>query len=73
MAAGAPHASPELMVLAAGSGSLVASHVNDAGFWQMKEYFNMTVPQTLAVWTVCETILSVAALVFTLILAAFVG
>jgi GntP family gluconate:H+ symporter len=73
LAAGAPHVSPELMVLAAGSGSLVASHVNDAGFWQMKEYFNMTVPQTLAVWTVCETILSVAALVFTLILAAFVG
>jgi GntP family gluconate:H+ symporter len=60
---------PELLVLATGAGSLVLSHVNDAGFWLVKEFFNMTVPQTLQTWTVAETIIGVAGLAFTLLLA----
>jgi len=65
-----PGTSPELLVLATGAGSLVLSHVNDAGFWLIKEFFNMTVPQTLRTWTVAETIVGVAGLLFTLLLAA---
>jgi len=57
---------PELLVLATGAGSLILSHVNDGGFWLVKEYFNMTVPQTFKTWTVCETIISITALVLTL-------
>ncbi|CAE6710039.1 gluconate permease GntT [Paraburkholderia sp. BL23I1N1] len=57
---------PELLVLATGAGSLILSHVNDGGFWLVKEYFGMTVPQTFKTWTVCETIISVTALVLTL-------
>ena len=64
-----PGTSPELLVLATGAGSLVLSHVNDAGFWLIKEYFNMTVPQTLRTWTVAETIIGVAGLGFTLLLS----
>ena len=60
---------PELLVLATGAGSLVLSHVNDAGFWLVKEFFNMTVPQTLKTWTVAETIIGFAGLGFTLLLA----
>ena len=63
---------PELMVLATGAGSLVFSHVNDGGFWLVKEYFNMTVPQTFKTWTVCETIISVVALSLTLVLSTVV-
>ncbi len=63
---------PELLVLATGAGSLVLSHVNDAGFWLVKEFFNMTVPQTLQTWTVAETIIGVAGLVFTLLLGLLV-
>ena len=63
-----PGTSPELLVLATGAGSLVLSHVNDAGFWLIKEFFNMTVPQTLRTWTVAETIIGVAGLAFTLLL-----
>ncbi|HJP60383.1 MAG TPA: GntP family permease [Gemmatimonadaceae bacterium] len=61
--------SPELLVLATGAGSLMLSHVNDAGFWLIKEFFNMSVPQTLRTWTVAETIIGVSGLVFTLILS----
>ncbi|MGI4981850.1 MAG: gluconate:H+ symporter, partial [Janthinobacterium lividum] len=64
---------PELLVLATGAGSLILSHVNDGGFWLIKEYFNMTVPQTFKTWTVCETIISVMALLLTLGLATVVG
>jgi gluconate:H+ symporter, GntP family len=64
-----PGSSPELLVLATGAGSLVLSHVNDAGFWLIKEFFNMTVPQTLKTWTVAETIIGVAGLAFTLLLS----
>jgi GntP family gluconate:H+ symporter len=58
----------ELLVLAMGAGSLIASHVNDAGFWFVKEYYGMTVPQTLRTWTVLETIIAVVALVCVLLL-----
>lgn len=46
--------SPELMVLATGAGSLMFSHFNDTGFWMFKEYFNLTIPQTFATWSVME-------------------
>jgi GntP family gluconate:H+ symporter len=65
-------AAPELLVLAAGAGSLVLSHVNDAGFWLIKEFFDMTVAETLKTWTVAETIIGVAGLGFTLLLSAVV-
>ena len=68
----APGVSPELMVLATGAGSLILSHVNDGGFWLVQEYFGLTVPQTFRTWTVCETIISVMALVLTFGLAAVV-
>ena len=68
----ATHASPELMVLATGAGSLMLSHVNDAGFWLIKEYFNLTVQQTLATWTALETIIGVTGLLLTLALRALV-
>jgi GntP family gluconate:H+ symporter len=58
---------PELLAIATGAGSLIFSHVNDGGFWLVKEYFNMTVVQTLKTWSVCETIVSVTALGFTAI------
>ena len=64
-----PSVSRELMVLATGSGSLILSHVNDAGFWLVKEYFGLTVVETFKSWTVMETILSVLGLVLVLILS----
>jgi GntP family gluconate:H+ symporter len=74
IAAATPGGTPaELLVLATGAGSLVLSHVNDAGFWLIKEYFNMTVPQTLKTWTVAETIIGVAGLAFTLLLSLVVS
>jgi GntP family gluconate:H+ symporter len=72
LAAAVPGTSAELLVLATGAGSLVLSHVNDAGFWLIKEFFNMTVPQTLKTWTVAETIIGVAGLGFTLVLSLIV-
>jgi GntP family gluconate:H+ symporter len=57
---------PELLAIATGAGSLIFSHVNDGGFWLVKEYFNMSVAETMKTWSVCETIISVAALFFTL-------
>lgn len=64
--------SPELMVLAIGSGSLMLSHVNDAGFWMFKEYFNLTIKETLSTWTVMETIVGVTGLIGVLILNIFI-
>ncbi|MBL5799274.1 GntP family permease [Bacillus sporothermodurans] len=62
----------ELIVLAIGSGSLILSHVNDAGFWMVKEFFNMSVSQTLKSWTVMETLLSIVSLIIVLLLSIFV-
>ena len=53
---------PELLAIATGAGSLIFSHVNDGGFWLVKEYFNMSVGQTIKTWSICETIISVTAL-----------
>jgi gluconate:H+ symporter, GntP family len=61
---------PELLTIATGAGSLLFSHVNDGGFWLVKEYFNMSVAQTMKSWSVCETIISVVALALTLGLSA---
>jgi GntP family gluconate:H+ symporter len=55
-------------VLATGAGSLILSHVNDSGFWMIKEYFGMTVKETLMTWTVMETIISVVAFVLIVLL-----
>lgn len=59
---------PNLLVLAIGAGSLAASHVNDAGFWLFKEYFNLSVKDTLRSWTMMETIVSVVGLAGVLVL-----
>ncbi|WP_439854675.1 GntP family permease [Pseudomonas yamanorum] len=67
-----PGVNRELLVLATGAGSLVLSHVNDAGFWLVKQYFNMTVAETFKTWTAMETILSVVALGFIMLLSLVV-
>ncbi|MDA9183214.1 gluconate:H+ symporter [Flavobacteriaceae bacterium] len=64
--------SPELMVLAIGSGSLMLSHVNDSGFWLFKEYFNLSVKETLSTWTVMETSIGITGLLGVLILENFI-
>ena len=61
-----PDVSRELIVVALGAGSLVASHVNDAGFWLVKEYLGLSVSDTLRTWTILETIISVVALLIVL-------
>lgn len=57
-----PMVSPELLAIATGGGSLIFSHVNDGGFWLVKEYFNMSVIDTIKTWSICETIISVVTL-----------
>lgn len=64
--------SPELMVLAVGAGSVFGSHINDSGFWMFKEFFQLTLPQTLRSWTVMETIISVMGLAGVLLLDAII-
>lgn len=61
-----------LLVLAIGAGSLFFSHVNDAGFWLVKEYFGMDVGQTIKTWSVMETIISVVGLGFVMLLSLIV-
>ena len=67
-------AGPEvsLLVLAIGAGSLFLSHVNDAGFWLVKEYLGTTVGQNLKTWTLMECIISVVGLGGVLILDIFI-
>jgi H+/gluconate symporter-like permease len=62
----------ELLVIATGAGSLFASHVNDAGFWMVKEYLGLSLKETFKTWTVLESILSVVAFGMVLILNVFV-
>ncbi|MFE7131654.1 gluconate:H+ symporter [Streptomyces sp. NPDC057638] len=69
LAAGMSTTESALLVLAIGAGSLFFSHVNDAGFWLVKEYFGMTVGQTIKTWSVMETIISVVGIVFILLLS----
>jgi GntP family gluconate:H+ symporter len=71
IAAGLPIGQLSLVVLAVGAGSLFFSHVNDAGFWLVKEYFGLTVGQTIKTWSVMETVISVVGLVFVLLLSLF--
>jgi gluconate:H+ symporter, GntP family len=72
LAAGMDRAGPALLTLAIGSGSLFFSHVNDAGFWLVKEYFGLSLEETLKTWSVMETIISVAGLTGVLVLRAIV-
>ncbi|HEU5458472.1 MAG TPA: gluconate:H+ symporter [Terracidiphilus sp.] len=65
----APGVHPELLAIATGSGALIFSHVNDGGFWLVKEYLNMSVPQTIKSWSVCETIIAVCGLAFAALLS----
>ena len=64
--------SPELMVIAVGSGSVIFSHVNDPGFWLFKEYFNLTIGETIKSWSMLETIISVCGLIGCLLLGMVV-
>lgn len=72
LAAGLEPTHAALLVLAIGAGSVFLSHVNDAGFWLVKEYFGMTVGQTFKTWSLMESVLSVVALLVVLLLGAFV-
>ena len=63
-----PGVNAELMVLAIGSGSLMLSHVNDSGFWLFKEYFSLSVKDTLKSWTIMETTVGVMGLIGVLLL-----
>jgi len=72
VAANTPGLNRELLVLAMGAGSLFLSHVNDGGFWFVKECFNLSVPQTFKTWTVLETCIGLVALGLVMLLAQFV-
>jgi Gnt-I system high-affinity gluconate transporter len=63
---------PNLMVLSIGAGSLMFSHVNDTGFWMFKEYFNLSVQQTIRSWSLMETIVSITGLLGVLVLNQFI-
>lgn len=64
-----PHVNPALLAIATGAGSVFFSHVNDGGFWLVKEYFGMSVPETIKSWSVCETLIAVCGLLFSLALS----
>jgi Gnt-I system high-affinity gluconate transporter len=63
---------PELLVLATGAGSITLSHINDGGFWLFKEYFNVSIKETLLSWTMMETTVSIVGLIGILLLNLFV-
>lgn len=65
-------ADPSLMVLSIGAGSLMFSHVNDSGFWMFKEYFNLSVKDTIRSWSLMETIVAVTGLLAVLALNALI-
>ena len=67
------HVDPNLMVLSVGAGSLLFSHVNDAGFWLFKEYFNLSIKDTIRSWSIMETIVSFVGLAGVLILNLFIS
>ena len=64
---------PNLMVLSIGAGSLLFSHVNDSGFWMFKEYFNLSIKDTIRSWSLMESIVSVMGLAGVLFLNIFIG
>lgn len=61
-----------LVTLATGCGSAIASHVNDAGFWMVKEYFGLSLKETFSTWTLLSTILSVTGIIIILLLDLFI-
>ena len=73
LVSGQSTAETSLVVLAVGAGSLFFSHVNDAGFWLVNQYFRLSVGQTLKTWSVMETVLSVSGLGMVLLMSVFVG
>ncbi|HRG08738.1 MAG TPA: gluconate transporter, partial [Cyclobacteriaceae bacterium] len=70
---GRPDVDPNLMVLSIGAGSLMFSHVNDAGFWLFKEYFNLSIRDTVRSWSVMETIVAVCGLIGVMAINAFLN
>ena len=68
-----PGVDPNLMVLAVGAGSLMFSHVNDSGFWLFKEYFNLSIKDTIRSWSLMETIVAIAGIIGVMILDIFVS
>jgi Gnt-I system high-affinity gluconate transporter len=66
------HVNPSLMVLSVGAGSLMFSHVNDAGFWLFKEYFNLSMKDTLRSWSLMETIVAILGLAGVLTMNLFI-
>ena len=62
---------PNLMVLSIGVGSLMFSHVNDPGFWMFKEYFNLSIKDTIRSWSMMETLVAVVGLIGVLIINSF--
>jgi Gnt-I system high-affinity gluconate transporter len=66
------HVDPNLMVLSIGAGSLAFSHVNDSGFWLFKEYFNISIKDTIRSWSVMETLVSITGLAGVLVINQFV-
>jgi len=63
---------PNLMVLSVGAGSLMFSHVNDGGFWLFKEYFNLSIKDTIRSWSLMETIVALVGLGGVLVLNIWV-
>ena len=72
IAASAPGTNIELLVIALGAGSSILSHLNDGGFWLVKEYFGLTVPQTLRTWSLMVTLKSIVGLILVLLVDLFV-
>jgi Gnt-I system high-affinity gluconate transporter len=68
-----PGVDPNLMVLAVGAGSLMFSHVNDSGFWLFKEYFNISIKDTIRSWSLMETIVAIVGIIGVMILDAFIS
>jgi Gnt-I system high-affinity gluconate transporter len=66
------HVDPSLMVLSVGAGSLMFSHVNDSGFWMFKEYFNLSLKDTLRSWSIMETIVALVGLAGVMLLQLFI-
>jgi Gnt-I system high-affinity gluconate transporter len=69
---GQPGVDSSLMVLAIGAGSLMCSHVNDAGFWMFKEYFNLGIKDTIRSWSLMETIVGISGLVGVMIVNSLI-
>lgn len=68
-----PEVSPSLMVLSVGAGSLMFSHVNDSGFWLFKEYYNLSIRDTIRSWSLMETIVAICGLAGVMILNSIIS